>query len=596
MEILAHHGGFMSHKISNVVIKNYKSSINTELKLSIFTPLVGYNNAGKSNCLSAIQWLLKKSSLTEKDFFDASQPIEVIATIEGISQTLLDVMPPRQKSSIENYIQNETLKIRRVQETPSAKTAEIRISVWNDSDNDWAVNPTGLDAAISVLLPEPIRIGAMENAAEDASKAKTSTTIGKLLGEFLAPVKAAHETELNQHLDEVGRRISSGGDMRFSELSVIDQNVNSKVNDLFPGMSVKLHFDTPTIDELIKAGTLKVFEGAGSGRDFSSYGHGAQRSIQMALVQYLAEVKRSSNNSNSTTLLLIDEPELYLHPFAIEQIREALVDLSSIGYQVLITTHSAQMITPELAEKTLLIRKNDTLGTHSRLRLTDAIQSVVPNSTHQMEQIFNLAHSNQVLFAENVILTEGKTELRLLPFIFKAVSSLTMGQEKYALVAQSGVHDTKKSLEILAAMDLPSKAICDLDYCFVGAVRDNFLKATDQDLLDLKAMLPSLLQSHGVTLNGNGLPQKNSTINAAGAFEVLASQVAAIPLIESLHQKMKAQNIWIWKNGAIEAHIGITSKNEIAWAKFKNDVITNGLSQTGSDHQGLLDLVEWLRN
>lgn len=145
----------------------------------------------------------------------------MIATIEGITQTLLDVMPARQKSSIENYIQNETLKIRRVQETPSAKAAEIRISVWNDSDNDWAVNPTGLDAAISVLLPEPIRIGAMENAAEDASKAKTSTTIGKLLGEFLAPVKAAHETELNQHLDEVGRRISSDGDMRFSELSTI---------------------------------------------------------------------------------------------------------------------------------------------------------------------------------------------------------------------------------------------------------------------------------------------------------------------------------------------------------------------------------------
>jgi energy-coupling factor transporter ATP-binding protein EcfA2 len=595
MEILAHHGGFMTHKISNVVIKNYKSSINTELKLSSFTPLVGYNNAGKSNCLSAIQWLLKKSSLTEKDFFDASQPIEVIATIEGISQTLLDVMPTRQKSSIENYIQNETLKIRRVQETPSVKTAEIKISVWSDSDNDWAVNPTGLDAAISVLLPEPIRIGAMENAAEDASKAKTSTTIGKLLGEFLAPVKAAHETVLNQHRDEVGRRISSDGDMRFSELSLIDQNVNSKVNDLFPGMSVKLHFDTPTIDELIKAGTLKVFEGAGSGRDFSSYGHGAQRSIQMALVQYLAEVKRSTNNSNSTTLLLIDEPELYLHPFAIEQIREALVDLSLIGYQVLITTHSAQMITPELAEKTLLIRKNDTLGTHSRLRLTDAIQSVVPNSTHQMEQIFNLAHSNQVLFAENVILTEGKTELRLLPFIFKSVSSLTMGQEKHALIAQSGVHDTKKSLEILAAMDLPSRAICDLDYCFIGAVRDNFLQATDQDLLELKALLPALVQSHGVTLNGNGLPQKNSTINAAGAFEVLASQAAAIPLIESLHEKMKAQSIWIWKKGAIEAHIGITNKNEIAWAKFKNDVTTNGLSQTCNDHQGLLDLVEWLR-
>ena len=586
----------MSHKVSNVVIKNYKSSINTELKLSSFTPLVGYNNAGKSNCLSAIQWLLKKSSLTEKDFFDASQPVEVIAIIEGVSQTLLDLMPPRQKSSIETYIQNETLKIRRVQETPSAKVSEIRLSVWNDADNSWAVNPTGLDNAISGLLPEPIRIGAMENAAEDASKAKASTTIGKLLSEFLAPVKTAHEVELNQHLNEVGRRISSDGDMRFTELSTIDQNVNSKINDLFPGMSVKLHFDTPKIDDLIKAGTLKVFEGAGTGRDFSSYGHGAQRSIQMALVQYLAEIKRSNNNSSSTTLLLIDEPELYLHPFAIEQIREALVALSLIGYQILITTHSAQMITSELAETTLLIRKNDTLGTHARLRLTDAIQSVVPNSTHQMEQLFNLAHSNQVLFAENVILTEGKTELRLLPFIFKSVANLTMGQEKHALVAQSGVHDTKKSLDILAAMDLPSKAICDLDYCFIGAVRDNFLQSTDQDLLALKALLPSLIQSHGVTLNGNGLPQKNSTISAAGAFEVLASQQTAIPLIQSLHEKMKAQNIWIWTKGAIEAHIGTTSKNEIAWAQFKNGVLTNGLSQTCNDHQSLLDLVEWLRN
>lgn len=586
----------MSHKISSVEIKNYKSIVNAELKLSSFTPLVGYNNAGKSNCLSAIQWILKKSSLSNKDFFDTSQPVEVIATINGVSQALLNLMPGRQKSSIENYVQNETLKIRRVQETPNAKVAEIRISVWDGSTNDWAINPTGLDNALTVLLPEPIRIGAMENAAEDASKAKTSTTIGKLLGEFLVPVKTAHEADLNQHLNEVGRRISSDGDMRFSELSIIDQNVNSKVNDLFPGMSVKLHFDTPKIDDLIKAGTLKVFEGAGDGRDFSSYGHGAQRSIQMALVQYLAEIKRSNNSSDSTTLLLIDEPELYLHPFAIEQIREALVALSLSGYQVLISTHSAQMITPELAEHTLLIRKSDVLGTHSRLRLADAIQSVVPKSTHQMEQLFNLAHSSQLLFAENVVLTEGKTELRLLPFLFKKIANLTMGQEKHALVAQSGVNDTKKSLEILMAMDLPSKAICDLDYCFTGAVRDGFLLPTDQDLLSLKALLPNLCQSHGVTLNGNGLPKNNNTITAAEAFEVLANDQAAIPLIESLHTKMKAQHIWVWKKGAIEAHIGTPNKTESAWAQFKSDVMTNGLSQTCSDHQSLLDLVEWLRN
>lgn len=570
--------------------------MDAELKLSSFTPLVGYNNAGKSNCLSAIQWLLKKSTLSEKDFFDESLPVEVIATIEGISQALLDLMPPKQKASIEKYVHNQSLQIRRVQETPTSKTADIKISVWDSVQNNWVVNPTGIDNAIGVLLPEPIRIGAMEDAAEDASKAKTTTTIGKLLSEFLAPVKAAHEVELNQFLGEVSRRIASDGDLRFGELANIDQNVNIKVNDLFPGMSVKLHFDTPTIDELIKAGTLKVFEGQANGRDFSYYGHGAQRSIQMALVQYLAEVRRSNTDKLATTLLLIDEPELYLHPFAIEQVREALVSLSSNGYQVLISTHSAQMITPELAEKTLLIRKNDTSGTHARLRLMDAIQSIVPNSTHQMEQLFNLAHSNQVLFAENVVLTEGKTELRLLPILFKSVTNLTMGQEKHALVAQSGVNDTKKSLEILRAMDLPSKAICDLDYCFTGAVRDGFLLSTDQDLLNLKILLQGLPQSNGVTLNGNGLPKTNNIITAAKAFEVLASLQAAVPFIDSLHRKMQAQNIWVWKKGAIEAHLGIASKDESAWAKFKQDIGVSGLSSVCADYQSVIDLIGWIRN
>ncbi|MGU5816601.1 ATP-dependent nuclease [Aeromonas hydrophila] len=587
----------MAHKIAKVKIVNYKSCLDTTLKLSEFTPLVGYNNAGKSNCLSAIQWLLRKSSLAEKDFNDVNSPIEVIATIEGVSQSLLDLMPERQRNSIESYVVNGELKIRRLQSAPNERVTDIKLSVWDDSSTDWVLNPTGIDNAIKVLLPEPIRIGAMENAAEDAAKAKSTTTIGKLLAEFIEPVKRVHELELNQHLLEVGRRISSEGDMRFTELNSIDQSVNSKINDLFPGMSVKLHFETPTIDDLIKAGTLKVFEDHNDGRDFSSYGHGAQRSIQMALVQYLAEVKRQSSSSTATTLLLIDEPELYLHPFAVEQVREALLALSVNGYQVVISTHSAQMITPECAEQALLIRKNAANGTYSRLRLADAIQTVVPNSTHQMEQLFNLSHSTQVLFAENVILTEGKTELRLIPFLFKAVANVTMGQEKQALVAQSGVNDTKKSLAILTAMDLPAKAICDLDYAFNGAIRDGYIQGNDPDITALKGILQTLSNAGSIILNPNtGLPKNSGVISAAGAFELLANETNAISHIESIHNRMKIQGIWLWKKGAIEAHIGTTSKDESAWAQFKSDVTQNGLLSTCPDYQGILDLIEWIRN
>lgn len=584
----------MAHIITYVNIKNYKSCIDTELQLSSFTPLVGYNNAGKSNCLSAIQWLLKKSSLLPKDFFDQNNPVEVIAVVEGITEDVLARMPDRQRASIEKFVYGEKIKIRRLQEEPNAKAADIKISVWDENANDWSLNPNGIDNALKALLPEPIRIGAMENAAEDAAKAKNTTTIGKLLAEFLEPVRVAHEQELNNHLDEVSRRISSDGDLRFGELATIDGSVNGKIHDLFPGMSVKLHFHTPSFDDLIKSGTIKVFEGLNDGRDFSSYGHGAQRAVQMALVQHLAEIKQGTGAEASTTLLLIDEPELYLHPFAIEQVRQALIALSNNGYQVLLSTHSAQMVTPEHAEKALLIRKGPQRGTYTRTRMADAIHRVVPNAIHQIEQLFSLSHSTQVLFAENVILTEGKTELRLLPFLFEEVSSLTMGQEKHALVAQSGVNDTKKSLEILAAMDLPSKAIADLDYGLGGAVRDGFLNAQDPDVLALKNILRNLERQGDITLNGDGLP-KNGVVTAARAFELLSADAAAVPHIESIHNKMKRQGVWLWKKGAIEAHIATASKDERAWARFKRDVKSNGLQATCPEYQSVEELIAWIR-
>lgn len=584
----------MAHRLSEVIIQNFKSCMNTEIKLSGFTPLVGYNNAGKSNIISAIQWLIRRSSLQDGDFFDVTTPVQVEATIEGITQQQLDGMQERHRNSIAPYISAGVLRIKRTQLEPGARAAEIRLAVWSPTANAWIPNPAGIDNAIGDLLPEPIRIGAMENAAEDAAKAKTTTTIGKLLAEFVEPVKEAHEAELGQHLSEISRRISCEGDSRLGEFAQIDRSVNSKINDLFPGMSVKLHFDTPTVDDLIKAGTIRVYEGGGGGRDFSSYGHGAQRSIQIALVQYLAEVKRVVNNPETTTLLMIDEPELYLHPFAIEQVREALISLSESGYQVIISTHSAQMITPDHAEKALLVRKDSQRGTYARVRLRDAIHRVVPNAAHQMEQIFSLSHSTQVLFAEKVVLTEGKTERKLLPLIFQAETGLTLGQEKIALVAQSGVNDTNKSLQILQAMDLPAKAIADLDYGLTGAIRDGFVLAQDPDVVALKQLLVGLQQQGLITLNGNGVP-KDGVVTAARAFEILAQTAGAQVHISGLHNSLKLQNIWLWQKGAIEAHIGTASKDERAWAQFKHDVHANGLEATCSDYLSIQELVAWLR-
>ncbi len=176
----------MSHKITKVNIKNYRSFCDADLKLSQFTPLIGYNNAGKSNALSALKWLLRKSSLHEDDFHDLNGSVVVTAEIEGVTGDILNRMPERQRTSIEPLVFNERITISRLQEEPNARSTDIKIFVWNEDAGCWTVNPNGIENSIKALLPEPIRIGAMENAAEDAAKAKNTTTIGKLLSEFFA--------------------------------------------------------------------------------------------------------------------------------------------------------------------------------------------------------------------------------------------------------------------------------------------------------------------------------------------------------------------------------------------------------------------------
>ncbi|MGZ8892175.1 MAG: ATP-dependent nuclease, partial [Halobacteriota archaeon] len=111
----------------------------------------------------------------------------------------------------------------------------------------------------------------------------------------------------------------------------------------------------------------------------------------------------------------------------------------------------------------------------------------------------------------------------------------------------------------------------------------------------LKSIFQTFEQQSKVKLNGNGLPQ-NGVVTAAAAFELLASEATAIPHIENLHNKMKIKGIWLWKKGAIEAHIGTTSKDERAWARFKRDVNLSGLQAICTEYQSVVDLVAWIRN
>ena len=589
------------HHISEIRIKNFKSISDGSFPLSDYTPLVGYNNAGKTNIIRAIAWAIKKSSLTAEDFNRIDQPVVVEATISGVSAEVLDALGDAHRGRIEPLVVDGCIEIRRNQSEPGISVSKIRIEVLKneDGESEWIVNPAGIDAAISALFPDPILIGAMENATEDVAKFGSGTTIGKLLKEIMEPVIERHSPAVAEALKEVGQKLTANAEEKDETLVRLDGQIQEELSNLFPGISAKLHIPVPDFSDFIKSGTIKVFEEGyefPGGRDVSSFGHGTQRSIQIALVKCLAQVRKAgAANVGRTTLLLIDEPELFLHPQAIEAVRAALRRLAGDGYQIVITTHSANMISRTDAPQTLLIRRCNKGGTTCYPRIKDAVKDAILDADHQSEALFALSNSSKVLFSERVAICEGKTERTTLPAIFNYEFGKTPGEEKIGLVDIGGTPNIPDSLKVLRTMGVPCKSIVDLDFAFRIAPIKGLLDPANLDIQSCKEVLVELSEAGEIGLDGDGLPTRFNGTSAAAAFELLAVSPAALPFIENLHETLKLQGIWIWTKGAIEAHLGIAKTNvdrKHLVENISNDEFRNAMP----DYQSVKRAMEWLRS
>ncbi|MGK0414124.1 MAG: putative ATP-dependent endonuclease of OLD family [Polaribacter sp.] len=588
----------MGHIISKIQIENFKSIKNHEFVFSDFTPLVGYNNAGKSNILEAIKWILRKTSLKIDSFNDINQPITMIGQIEGISTDILDNIDQNHRTRIEPFLNNETLTIKRIQTMPSQLVSQIKLQVLDPTDGvTWQNNPTGIDNAIKDLFPEPIHIGAMENSEDDISKSSTSSTIGKLLAEIIGPIELQYSQQVSGALDGLKAILDAEGINRAPELETFDQEINDKLDAFFPDIKVKIHIPTPELKEVFKKGTIKVYENLlPNPKDVGLLGHGAQRSIQMTLIRHLADLKLASQLNRTTTLLLIDEPELYLHPQAIEILRTSLNILSNQGYQVIFSTHSPFMITQKDVGNTILVRKNNTLGTYKRTTLKTAIPIVEQQAPHQLTLLYSLSNSSNILFSEKIILAEGKTENKLLPIIIEKITGKIILHHKTALVKLDGSGNTKKSMQVLSTMDLPTKAIVDLDFALKNGIKEGYLQVNDTDINACLTELTNIAFTNNIAIGTDGWPTRNNgSISAAAGFTILAQSPNTQQNIQNICVKMQSHNIWVWKKGTIEDHLNLSGKSEAIWASFTNTLEQSDLQTLlPSEHQEIENCINWV--
>lgn len=576
-------------QLKEIAIENFCSCAAIRMPLARFNPIVGYNNSGKSNILRAISWLLRKHVLPAAVFTNPNAAIVVEGLISGVN---LNLLPPNQQAQISSYIQNSELRFRRRQDQPGVPVGQIRIEVLDPATGNWVANPTGLDNAIAVLFPQPLHIQAMEDAAEDVSKFAAKNTIGLLLKYAMEQMRANNPTataSLGAALSQVADMLN--GANRVQQIQNLETEATQAIAPFFPGISLHLAIQSPELDELVKGATVTLADSAAVARPFTSFGHGAQRSVHMALIKLLASYATAGNGS--TVLLLIDEPELYLHPQAIEILRDSLRTLSGQGFQVVFSTHSPLLIPSDHVLETSVVYKVQGQGTTVRPKLANAAQVVAINA-HQASVVFALQHSTYLLFAEEVVVVEGKTERMLLPELYTLLRGRSLGYDKKCLIEASSSSSIVPMMQVLRGVGFNPKAVVDLDFAFRHA---GALLAGVQG--DVQACLSwfSGNTAHGFVLDAAGLPARRnaagqtSTITPEEAFGLMA--VAMAGNVSDISTSLFAQGVWMWTKGAIEQHLGI-QKTDQARQTFLLESKNSGGIAHAADPGSVGALLTWL--
>jgi predicted ATPase len=309
--------------------------------------IVGDNNCGKSSLFEATTYLMgigRSDDTLTCNAGDGAMRVEADLAGDDLAQVLDDDKYKKLRDFVFDSEGTPTLRVERspVQRsvTQSGKNVPLdgkKLPVWNPNSSQFE-NPTGIDALIRGLIDfEPVWA---DTVPGDVADFGTTKILGKIID---AQVKGFQDTDAWLSFREAHERAFISGDESLAGLmGAIAEQIAAVVCGQYGHAQVRFSFAPPDAATLIKGGQLFVDDGAGE-TSLTMKGTGMQRAFALALIQVLAQVSRGRAESGTPLILLIDEPETWLHPRAQLQLGEALATIAKTN-QLFLITHSPYLL------------------------------------------------------------------------------------------------------------------------------------------------------------------------------------------------------------------------------------------------------------
>jgi predicted ATP-dependent endonuclease of OLD family len=515
-------------RLTSITIRNFRCLDFLTVNVGNFTTLIGPNNCGKSSVLRAIEIFLNQVSPSPDEWRSGHQGEPI--TIEGTFEKIEDW--ERSTSGIAGIVWEEKIRLRlslsinadngKIEKTFEAFKPEETIRGWADSWNDldadirtkaaelningqgfrnankkeqlrqavrdsmservtqgqsrWTSENISINAALQQAMPQAQIIPAMKDAREDGKPGKTS--FGFLIEKIILPAiqSTGEYGKFLEAVDALRTKLSAADESQLNEIQQLVDLVSKRISSIIEA-KVLLTMETPDASKFIGSNTVLSIDD-GTRTPIGLQGNGLQRSLVFALLEVLAmqnaKVESGSDQPNRvrSTVLLFEEPELFLHPHIMRLLKRALQIISQkADWQVIVTTHSPFLIDIGSDYSSLVVfkRANSTVSPTVCQLAADPFEG-----DDESERDRNVLRALldfhptvcEAFFAQRTILVEGDSEMALLvhqPRLY-VMASLDVNQRNLCTVVScAGKWTIPPIANLLKRFEIPFRIIHDKD-------------------------------------------------------------------------------------------------------------------------------------
>lgn len=518
-------------KISHVIIENFRSIGKIGFKPRELTTLIGPNNAGKSSVLRALEIFLNQQAPELDEWRSGHHANPIIIEVEfsdlkdwernqpGVSPhvfdgkiriratyTRTDDAKPKVQTSWESFRQEETIEgwaegakfseladdlknlakangIEVKGQFSKANQEKLRELVREKlpqaltlGDAKWTSEGFSIPAALQQALPQARLIPAVRNAEQDGEPG-AKTSFGLLLKEIVLPAvsQAAEYQDLLKAVAALEKKLRGDGVEQLEAVRVLADEIKKRLSSLIAAQ-VAIGMEPPNTEKLIGDNTtLRLDDGTAT--RIGMQGHGLQRALVFAMLEVLASrnarvsVGNAGETQSRTTVLLFEEPELFIHPHLMLRLQSALEAIASTDtWQVVLTTHSPFLIDVARDPLSLVIHQRPTAMEPPTVRQLSEDPFEEEGKKDEREWLRAVLDFNpavcEAFFARRTVLVEGDTEMAVLarqPKLRKLADVNEDAARDVTLVSCDGKWTIIPIARLLRLFGVPVRVIHDTD-------------------------------------------------------------------------------------------------------------------------------------